>query len=49
MANRKVSDKDLVRMLFSKQVRKALKKMVAASGGRTRAKGRKAKGGKKKR
>ena len=37
---RKISDKELVRSLFSKQVRKALKKMVAA-GSRSRPKGRK--------
>jgi|KBSSwiStaDraftv2_1062776.scaffolds.fasta_scaffold3387132_2 hypothetical protein len=38
---RKISDKELVRSLFSKQVRKALKKMVAAAGSRSRPKGRK--------
>jgi hypothetical protein len=43
---RKISDKELVRTLFSRQVRKALKKMVAASRSGARSKG---KGGKKKR
>jgi hypothetical protein len=41
---RKVTDKELVRTLFSRHVRKALKKLVSA----TRAKAR-AKGGRKKR
>jgi hypothetical protein len=41
---RKVSDKELVRTLFSKQVRKALKKMLSTM--RTKAR---AKRGKKKR
>jgi len=40
---RKISDKELVRMLFSKQVRKALKKMVAGSRSDSRPKGRKSK------